>query len=93
MNTSCACDARTHLHVEQDGSDPHGLAHFQVVGGQREAGGALVVGWQHLDVHGGDGAPGGGENKLAYSAERRKKMKANSCNFLWSKSKESGMES
>lgn len=48
----------SHLQVEQNGSDPHGLADLQAVGKQREAWWALVVGWQNLDVHSGDGAPG-----------------------------------
>lgn len=53
----------SHLQVEQNGSDPHGLADLQAVGEQREARRALVVGRQHLDVHGGDGAPAGGGKK------------------------------
>lgn len=47
----------SHLQVEQNGSDPHGLADLQAVGEQREAWRALVVGWQHLNVHSGDGTP------------------------------------
>lgn len=48
----------SHLQVEQNRSDPHGLADLQAVGGQGEPRWALVVGWQNLNVHRGDGAPG-----------------------------------
>lgn len=47
----------SHLQIEQDRSDPHGLADFQAVGEEGEARRALVIGWQNLDVDGGDGAP------------------------------------
>lgn len=48
----------SHLQIEQDRSDPHGLADLQAVGEEGEARRALVVGWQNLDVDGGNGAPG-----------------------------------
>lgn len=46
-----------HLQVEQNRSDPHGLADLQAVGEEGEAWWALVVWWQDLNVHSGDGAP------------------------------------
>lgn len=49
----------THLQIEQNSPNPHGLADFQVVGEQGETWGALVVGRQNLNVHCSDGAPGG----------------------------------
>lgn len=49
------------LQIEQDRSDPHGLADLQAVGEEGEARRALVIGWQNLDVDGGDGAPDGTE--------------------------------
>lgn len=48
----------SHLQVEQNCADPHGLADLQAVREEGEAWGALVVGRQDLDVHRGDGAPG-----------------------------------
>lgn len=47
-----------HLQIEQNGANPCGFAHLQVVSEQGEARRALVVGWQHFDVDGCDGAPG-----------------------------------
>lgn len=47
----------SHLQIEQDCSDPHGLADFQAVGEEREAWRALVIGWQNLNVDCSDGAP------------------------------------
>lgn len=35
----------SHLQVEQNGSDPHGLADLQAVSEEGEAWWALVVGW------------------------------------------------
>lgn len=58
----------SHLQVEQNSSDPHGLADLQAVGEQREAWWALVVGWQHLNVHGGDGAPDKKEHTFLLTA-------------------------
>lgn len=49
----------SHLQIEQDRSDPHGLADLQVVGEEGEARGALVIGWQNFNVDCGDGAPDG----------------------------------
>lgn len=49
------------LQIEQDRSDPHGLADLQAVGEEGEARRALVIGRQNLDVDGGDGAPDGTE--------------------------------
>lgn len=46
------------LQVEQCSSSPHGLTDLQAVDELGEAWGALVVWGQHLNVHGGDGAPG-----------------------------------
>lgn len=46
-----------HLQIEQDSSDPHGLADFQAVGEEGEAWGALVIGWQDLNVNCSDRAP------------------------------------
>lgn len=52
----------SHLQIEQNSSYPHGLADFQAVGEEREAWGALVVGWQNLNVNCSDGAPGRRKN-------------------------------
>lgn len=52
------CGLVTHLQIEQNSSYPHGLADFKVVGEEREAWGALVVGRQNFNVHCSDGAPG-----------------------------------
>ena len=46
-----------HLQVEQNGPRPHGFADLQVVCEEGETRGALVVGREDLNVHGGDGAP------------------------------------
>lgn len=54
LNSKPVC----HLQVEQNGADPHGLADLQAVREEGEAWGALVVGWQDLDIHRRDGAPG-----------------------------------
>lgn len=50
-----------YLQIEQDCSDPHGLADLQAVGEEGEARWALVIGWQNLNVDSGDGAPDGKE--------------------------------
>ena len=52
---------QAHLQVEESGAGPHGLADLQAVEEAGKAWGALVVGWEHLNVHGGDGAPGRGD--------------------------------
>lgn len=52
---------QAHLQVEESGSGPHGLADLQAVEKAGKAWGALVVGGEHLNVHGGDGAPGTGD--------------------------------
>lgn len=49
----------SHLQIEQDSSDSHGLTDLQAVGEEGEAWGALVIGWQNLNVNCGDGAPEG----------------------------------
>lgn len=49
---------QAHLQVEESGSGPHGLADLQAVEEAGKAWRALVVGWEHLNVHSGDGAPG-----------------------------------
>lgn len=75
----------SHLQVEQNGSDPHRLADLQAVGEQREAWWALVVGWQHLNVHGGDGAPEEKEHTAFSSTaaaslvQRKEKKSPNKC--------------
>lgn len=49
------------LQIEQDRSDPRGLADLQAVGEEREARWALVIGWKNLNVDCGDRAPNGKE--------------------------------
>ena len=45
------CGLEAHLQINQNGSNPHSLADFQVVCGEREAWRALVVGRQNLNVN------------------------------------------
>lgn len=46
-----------YLHIEKNGSNPHCFTDLQVVGGEGEAWGALIVGGQNLNVDCCDGAP------------------------------------
>ena len=57
---------RSYLEVEQDGSQPHGLADLHAVAEEGEAWGALVVGGQHFNIHRGDRAPGSGNNTITH---------------------------
>lgn len=56
----------THLQVEKNSSYPHGLTDFQVIGAQREARRALIVGRQNFNVDRSDGAPGEGKDKRQF---------------------------
>ena len=56
----------SYLEVQQDGSQPHGLADLHAVAEEGEAWGALVVGRQHFNIHRGDRAPGSGNNTITH---------------------------
>lgn len=85
-----------HLQVEQRRPRPHGFANLQVVLLSREARRALVVWWQHFDVHRGNGRPearrqGRGENVSSQTGETLRKlmermqsrMTVRSCRRIW----------
>ena len=67
---ACACGwvvvTGSYLEVQQDGSQPHGLADLHAVAEEGEAWGALVVGRQHFNIHRGDRAPGSGNNTITH---------------------------